>query len=53
MRKTANLLPSDRVIVFLTETEPTWYTKLQAEVLKTVGAERVDWGNESEKIEKI
>jgi isoleucyl-tRNA synthetase len=52
MRKTADLVPSDRVIVSLTEAEPVWYTKLQTEVLKSVGAEEIVWGSEHEKVEK-
>lgn len=53
MRKSADLIPSDRVIVLLVDAEPTWYSKLQSEVLKTVGAERIEWENSEEKIEKI
>jgi isoleucyl-tRNA synthetase len=53
MRKSADFLPSDRVIVFLTDTQPDWFSKLQAEVLKTVGAERIEWKSSEEKIEKI
>lgn len=53
MRKSADLVPSDRVVVSLIDTEPTWYTKLQSEVLKTVGAERIEWASSIEKVEKI
>jgi isoleucyl-tRNA synthetase len=53
MRKDANLMPSDRVIVHLETAEPTWFgnTELQNELLMTVGAESIVWGSEMNKVE--
>lgn len=54
MRKQADLVPSDRVIVSLTESEPAWFGgNLGKELLQTVGAESVVWGSGEAKVEKI
>lgn len=53
MRKNANLMPSDRVVVLLTETEPAWFATHQAELLETVGAEKIVWGSGEAKVDKI
>lgn len=53
MRKNANLMPSDRVVVSLAETEPDWFASvLGDEMMRAVGAEKVVWGSEA-KVEKI
>jgi isoleucyl-tRNA synthetase len=54
MRKDANLMPSDRVVVHLEISEPAWFgnSELQKELLATVGAEQVVWGSEGNKVEK-
>jgi hypothetical protein len=54
MRKDANLSPSDRVIVYLEITEPTWFgeDKLQTELLNTVGAEKIEWNSAGNRVEK-
>jgi isoleucyl-tRNA synthetase len=54
MRKNANLMPQDRVVVSLTETRPAWFDgELGKELLTTVGAESVVWGSSEAKVEKI
>lgn len=52
MRKEANFEPRDRVTVSLTDTEPLWFIKHQAELMGTVGAEKVVWGSNETKVEK-
>jgi hypothetical protein len=54
MRKDANLMPSDRVIVHLEISEPAWFgnSEFQKELLTTVGAEQIMWGSEGNKVEK-
>ena len=52
LRKTSGCEPRDRVMVTLTDTEPAWFAMYQAEICKTVGAEKIVWGGESEKVEK-
>jgi len=53
MRKNANLMPQDRVVVSLTETEPDWFASvLGDEMMRAVGAEKIVWGSEA-KVEKI
>ncbi len=53
MRKNANLMPSDRVVVSLAETEPDWFASvLGDEMMRAVGAEKIVWGSEA-KVEKI
>jgi isoleucyl-tRNA synthetase len=53
MRKNANLMPQDRVVVSLTETEPDWFASvLGDEMMRAVGAEKIVWGSEV-KVEKI
>lgn len=53
MRKDANLMPSDRVVVYLEIPEPTWFgnSELQKELLTTVGAQEIKWGSEVNKVE--
>ncbi len=54
MRKNANLMPSDRVVVSLTETEPDWFASvLGDDMMRSVGAERVEWGSQTDKVEKV
>jgi isoleucyl-tRNA synthetase len=54
MRKTADLVPSDRVIVHLEIAEPTWFgtISLQTELLDTVGAEKIEWSSEGNRVKK-
>ena len=54
MRKSADLMPSDRVIVYLEITEPQWFSnnELNNELLSTVGAESIAWGSSDNKVEK-
>ena len=54
MRKDANLMPSDRVVVHLEIAEPAWFgnAELQNELLTTVGAESVVWNSEGNTVEK-
>jgi isoleucyl-tRNA synthetase len=54
MRKDANLMPSDRVVVHLEISEPTWFgnSELQKELLTTVGAQEIKWGSEGNRVEK-
>jgi isoleucyl-tRNA synthetase len=54
MRKNADLMPSDRVVVHLEITEPTWFgnNELKNELLSTVGAESIIWGSSENKVEK-
>jgi isoleucyl-tRNA synthetase len=54
MRKDADLMPSDRVIVYLEIAEPTWFSnsELQKELLTTVGAENIVWASTENKVEK-
>lgn len=53
MRKNANLMPSDRVVVSLAETEPDWFASvLGDEMMRAVGAEKIVWGSEV-KVEKM
>jgi isoleucyl-tRNA synthetase len=56
MRKDADLVPSDVVIVTLTDTLPAWfieYENLQNELLRTVGAREIVWVGESDRVEKV
>ncbi len=54
MRKSADLVPSDRVIVSLTQEKPNWFDgELGIELLETVGAKEILWGSSQEKLEKI
>jgi isoleucyl-tRNA synthetase len=54
MRKEAGFEPKDRVVVSLTDTEPDWFgSVLGDDLVRSVGADRVDWGNENEQVEKI
>ncbi len=54
MRKDANLMPADRVIVHLEISEPVWFgnSELQTELLTTVGAESIVWNSEGNTVEK-
>ncbi len=54
MRKDANLMPSDRVTVYLEIAEPAWFanSELQKELLTTVGAESIIWNSEGNTVEK-
>lgn len=54
MRKSADLMPSDRVVVYLEISEPIWFgnSELQKELLTTVGAESIVWGSSDNKVEK-
>lgn len=53
MRKNANLMPSDRVVVSLAGSEPDWFASvLGDEMMRAVGAEKIVWGSEA-KVEKI
>lgn len=54
MRKTADLIPSDRVVVSLTESEPDWFASvLGDDLMRAVGAEKVVWASSEAKVEKI
>lgn len=55
MRKNADLMPSDRVVVYLEITEPIWFAnfELQKELLATVGAEQIKWDSNKQSVEKI
>ncbi len=53
MRKEVNLVPSDRVVVSLTESEPTWFNKFEQEMTSTVGAQKILWGQDEMKVEKV
>lgn len=53
MRKTADLVPSDRVVVSLTESEPSWFSKFEQEMTSTVGAQKILWGQDEMKVEKV
>lgn len=54
MRKTANLVPTDRVVAHLTVAEPTWAAgALATELMQTVGADSIVWGSTEQKVEKI
>ncbi len=53
MRKEANLSPSDKVTVFLTDAEPVWFAMYGTELKSTVGANDVKWGSEERKVEKV
>jgi hypothetical protein len=56
MRKSANLVPSDVVTVSLITAEPAWFNNNQTltnELLTTVGAREIVWGEEVDKVEKI
>jgi isoleucyl-tRNA synthetase len=54
MRKEAGFEPKDRVVVSLTETEPDWFASvLGDELVRSVGAESVNWGSGETKVEKI
>lgn len=44
MRKEANLEPKDRVTVSWTDPEPTWFGTYGADLMATVGADEVIWG---------
>jgi isoleucyl-tRNA synthetase len=54
MRKDANLMPSDRVVVYLEIAEPRWFSnsELKNELLSTVGAEKIVWASAGNKVEK-
>lgn len=53
MRKDAGLEPKDRVVVMLTQAEPAWYASLGEELCASVGAERIEWGCETDRVEKV
>jgi predicted TIM-barrel fold metal-dependent hydrolase len=54
MRKTADLVPSDRVSVNLTHAEPAWFAgELGRELMQTVGADRVVWGSSEDVVQKL
>jgi isoleucyl-tRNA synthetase len=44
MRKEANLEPKDRVTVSWTDPEPAWFGTYGADLMATVGADEVIWG---------
>ena len=53
MRKTANLMPSDRVEVSLRDGEPKWFAILGGELKASVGAESFVWNAESDGVRKV
>lgn len=55
MRKSADLIPSDRVTVYLADSEPVWINNdsFMQEFMNTVGALKVVWGSEDNKVEKF
>jgi isoleucyl-tRNA synthetase len=55
MRKTADLVPRDIVIIRLTEIQPSWFVNeiFKNEFITTVGAKEVVWGSSQEKLEVV
>jgi isoleucyl-tRNA synthetase len=55
MRKVADLVPKDVVIIYLTEIQPSWFVNeiFKNEFITTVGAKEVVWGSSQEKLEVI
>lgn len=56
MRKTADLVPTDTVIVTLDMTEPEWFgtnTVLHDELMNTVGAKQIVWNGGVDKVERV
>jgi isoleucyl-tRNA synthetase len=53
MRKEADLVPSDKVIVSLKASQPEWFNELKTELQGLVGAQDVVWQAESDSVKKI
>lgn len=54
MRKNTDLMPGDRVVVSLVETEPEWFAStLGNEMMRSVGADRIVWGSSNAGVEKV
>jgi isoleucyl-tRNA synthetase len=53
MRKEADLVPSDKVIVSLKTSQPEWFNELKTELQGLVGAQDVVWQAESDSVKKI
>ena len=54
MRKAANLIPSDRITVYLSDSEPVWIgnENLMQEFTNIIGASKIIWQNKNETVEK-
>ncbi len=56
MRKTANLVPTDRIIATVIDNQPAWFTDntvLHNELMTTVGAESIVWNGGLDKVERV
>lgn len=53
MRKTADLVPSDKVIVSLQASQPVWFSEFKDELQGLVGAQDVVWQAESDSVKKV
>jgi isoleucyl-tRNA synthetase len=53
MRKEADLVPTDKVIVSLKASQPEWFNELKTELQGLVGAQDVVWQAESDSVKKI
>ncbi len=53
MRKQADLVPKDMIVVSLADAKPEWFNAHQNEIMKTVGAEEIVWNAPETKIQKI
>ncbi len=53
MRKQADLIPSDRVSITLTDSEPAWFTHYQNEIFEIVGAVTMLWKGDQDEVKKV